>query len=55
MNLDYEKYYQHLLDQVTQQLEILMAKILLAYINRLKYDYENAALKIYPETDNTDF
>ena len=46
MKLEYEKNYQHILDQITQQLEILMMDILLASINRLKYDYENAALKI---------
>ena len=28
MNLDYEKNYQHILDQITQQLEILMMDIL---------------------------
>ena len=38
MNLDYEKNYQHILDQITQQLEILMMDILLASINRLKYE-----------------
>ncbi len=37
MNLDYEKNYQHILDQITQQLEILMMDILLTSINRLKY------------------
>jgi hypothetical protein len=55
MNLDYEKNYQHLLDQVTQQLEILMMEILLASINRLKYNYENATLKLDQETDDSDF
>ena len=52
MNLEYEKNYQHILDQITQQLEILMMDILLASINRLKYDYENAALKLYDDTDD---
>jgi len=51
MNLEYEQYHQHLLDQITQQLEILMMDILLASINRLKYDYENAALKPDHETE----
>ena len=51
MNLEYEEYHQHLLDQITQQLEILMMEILLASINRLKYDYENATLKPDHETD----
>ena len=55
MILDYEKNYQHILDQITQQLEILMMDILLASINRLKYDYENAALKPYHETDDIVF
>jgi hypothetical protein len=55
MNLDYEKNYQHTLDLITQQLEILMMDILLASINRLKYDYENAALKPYNDTDDIDF
>jgi hypothetical protein len=47
MDLDYEKNHQHILDQITQQLEILMMDILLASINRLKYDYQNAVLKPY--------
>ncbi len=55
MNLDYEKNYQHILDQITQQLEILMMDILLASINRLKYDYEISALKPYHETDDIGF
>ena len=55
MCLDYEKNYQHILDQITQQLEILMMDILLASINQLKYDYENATLKPYSETDDIDF
>ncbi len=55
MDLEYEKNYQHILDQITQQLEILMMDILLASINRLKYDYENAALKIHDETEDIAF
>ena len=55
MNLDYEKNYQHILDQITQQLEILIMDILLASINQLKYDYENAVLKSNLETDDIDF
>jgi hypothetical protein len=35
MSLDYEKNYQHILDQITQQLEILMMDILLASINSI--------------------
>jgi len=52
MCLHYEKNYQHILDNITQQLEILMMDILLASINRLKYDYENAALKPDQQTDD---
>jgi hypothetical protein len=55
MNLDDEKNYQHLLDQIGQQLEILLMDILLASITRLKYDYQRAALKSQHETDDTDF
>ena len=55
MNLEYEEYHQHLLDQITQQLEILMMYILLASINKLKHDYENAPLKPYHETDDIIF
>ena len=55
MNLEYEEYHQHLLDQITQQLEILMMDILLTSINRMKYDYQNAVLKPYHETDDIDF
>ena len=55
MNLDYEKNYQHILDQITQQLEILMMDILLASINQLKDDYENALLKTNHDTDDIDF
>ena len=55
MNLDYEKNYQHILDQITQQLEILIMDILLASINQLKYDHENAVLKPNHETENIDF
>jgi hypothetical protein len=55
MNLEYEENYQHILDQITQQLEILMMDILLASINRLKYDYENAALKPDDDTDDIAF
>ena len=55
MYMDYEKNYQHILDQITQQLEILMMDILLASINRMKYDYQNAVLKPYHETDDIDF
>ena len=51
MNLEYEEYHQHKLDLITQQLEILIMDILLASINRLKYDYENAALKPDRQTD----
>lgn len=54
MDLDYERHYQHVLDQITQQLEILMMDILLASINRMKYDYQNAVLKPYHETDDID-
>lgn len=55
MNLDDEKNYQHLLDQIGQQLEILVMDILLASINRLKYDYQRAVLKSQHETDDIDF
>ena len=55
MNLEYEEYHQHLLDQITQQLEILMMDILLASINQLKFDYENAVLKTNHQTDDIDF
>ena len=55
MNLEYEENYQHILDQITQQLEILMMDILLASINRLKYDYENAAVKLHDDTDDIAF
>ena len=55
MDLEYEEYYQHKLDQITQQLEILIMDILLASINQLKYDYENAELKLNPEADDIDF
>jgi len=55
MNLEYEKNYQHILDQITQQLEILMMDILLASINRLKYDYENASLKIDDKKEEITF
>ena len=55
MSLVYENNYQHTLDQITQQLEILMMDILLASINRLKYDYENATLKSDDDTENIVF
>ncbi len=55
MNLEYEEYHQHKLDQITQQLEILLMDIVLASINQLKYDYENAVLKPNHETDDIDF
>jgi hypothetical protein len=55
MNLDDERNYQHLLDQIGQQLEILLMDILLASINRLKYDYERAGLKSQHETEDIDF
>jgi hypothetical protein len=55
MDLDYERHYQHVLDQITQKLEILMMDILLASINRLKYDYEEAALNPYHQDDDIDF
>ena len=55
MNLEYEQYHQHLLDQITQQLEILIMDILLASINQLKYDYENAVLKTNHKADDIDF
>ena len=55
MSLEYENNYQHILDQITQQLEILMMDILLASINRLKYDYENAAFKLNDHTDDIVF
>ena len=55
MNLEYEENYQHILDQITQQLEILMMDILLVSINRLKYDYENAALKMDDDTEDIVF
>ena len=54
MNLEYEQYHQHVLDQITQQLEILIMDILLASINQLKYDYENALLKTNT-ADDIDF
>ncbi len=55
MDLDYERHYQHVLDQITQKLEILMMDILLASINRLKYDYEQAVLNPHLEADDIDF
>jgi hypothetical protein len=55
MNLEYEQYHQHLLNQITQQLEILIMDILLASINQLKYDYENAVLKTNRQADDIDF
>jgi hypothetical protein len=55
MNLEYEQYHQHLLDQITQQLETLIMDILLASINQLKYDYENAVLKTNHQADDIDF
>ena len=55
MNLEYEENYQHILDQITQQLEILIMDILLASINQLKYDYENAVLKSNHKTDDIGF
>ncbi|MEX1352825.1 MAG: hypothetical protein AB1Z31_34450 [Desulfobacterales bacterium] len=55
MNLEYDEYHQHILDQITQQLEILIMDILLASINQIKSDYENAALKPNHKTDNIDF
>ena len=55
MDLEYEEYHQHKLDQITQQLEILLMDIVLASINQLKYDYENAVLKPNRETDDIDF
>ena len=55
MDLDYERHYQHVLDQITQQLEILIMDILLASINQLTYDYENALLKTNHDTDDIDF
>ena len=55
MNLEYEEYHQHKLDLITQQLEILIMDILLASINQLKYDYENAALKTNHQADDIDF
>jgi hypothetical protein len=55
MNLEYEQYHQHLLDQITQQLETLIMDILLASINQLKYDYENAVLKTNRQADDIDF
>jgi len=55
MNLEYDQYHQHKLDLITQQLEILIMDILLASINQLKYDYENAELKLNPEADAIDF
>ena len=55
MNLEYDQYHQHKLDLITQQLEILIMDILLASINQLKYDYENAVLKPDPEADDSDF
>ncbi len=55
MNLEYEEYHQHKLDLITQQLEILLMDIVLASINQLKYDYENAVLKPNHETDDIDF
>jgi hypothetical protein len=55
MNLEYEEYHQHLLDQITQQLEILIMDILLASINQLKFDYENALLKPNHQSDDIDF
>jgi len=55
MNLEYEEYHQHKLDLITQQLEILFMDIVLASINQLKYDYENALLKPNHETDDIDF
>ena len=55
MNLEYEEYHQHLLDQITQQLEILIMDVLLASINQLKFDYENALLKPNHQSDDIDF
>jgi hypothetical protein len=55
MDLEYDQYHQHKLDLITQQLEILIMDILLASINQLKYDYENAVLKLDPEADDIDF
>ena len=55
MNLEYEQNYQHILDQITQQLEILFMDILLASINRLKDDYENAAVKLHDDKDDIAF
>ena len=55
MNLEYDQYHQHKLDQITQQLEILIMDILLASINQLKYDYENAVLKQNHEAVDIDF
>ncbi len=55
MNLEYAEYHQHKLDQITQQLEILLMDIVLASINQLKQDYENAVLKPNLETDDIDF
>jgi len=55
MNLEYDQYHQHKLDLITQQLEILIMDILLASINQLKYDYENALLKPNHQTEDIDF
>ena len=55
MSLEYDQYHQHKLDLITQQLEILIMDILLASINQLTYDYENAVLKPDHETDDIDF
>ena len=55
MNLEYDQYQQHKLDLITQQLEILIMDILLASINQLKDDYENALLKTNHDTDDIDF
>jgi hypothetical protein len=55
MNLEYEEYHQHKLDLITQQLEILIMDILLASVNQLKYDYENAVLKTNHQADDSDF
>ena len=55
MNLEYDQYQQHKLDLIAQQLEILIMDILLASINQIKYDYENALLKTNHKSDDIDF
>lgn len=55
MDLEYEEYHQHKLDLITQQLEILIMDMLLASINQLKYDYENALLKTNHQDNDIDF